>query len=223
VVMPAPLKANAITFAAPANQVASAPDFVIAPKATSGVTPTVTSSTASVCTVSGLTVHLVSAGTCTLTAAGAGSATFAEATAVTRSFSVMVSPEAPTITAATAAGAAGTTALVTFTNGNLNGWTPTGYQVTATPAAGQFGFPSTVTCPTVGVACVVAGLTPGVEYTFVASTLASSGTLSAKVDSAPSSPVLVKLPQEITLVSPGVKRPDGNRSRCSPSLTLAPL
>lgn len=206
--MPAPLKANTITFAAPTNQVSSAPDFVIAPKAASGVTPTVTSSTTSVCTVSGLTVHLVAVGTCTLTASGAGSATFAEATAVTRSFSVMVSPEAPTITAATAAGAAGTTALVTFTNGNLNGWTPTGYQVTATPASGQFGFPSTVSCPTVGVACVVTGLTPGVEYTFVASTLASSGTLSAKVDSAPSSPVLVKLPQEITLVSPGVKRPD---------------
>ena len=208
VTMPAPLKANTITFAAPSNQVASAPDFVIAPKATSGVAPTVTSSTTSVCTVSGLTVHLVAVGTCTLTAAGAGSATFADATAVVKSFEVLAGPDRPTITAATSVGAAGGTALVTFTNGDLKGWTPNGYQVTATPTSGIFGFPSTVSCPTVGVACVVTGLTPGVEYTFVASTLASSGTLTAKVDSLPSSPVLAKLPQEIAIISPGVKRPD---------------
>ena len=205
---PKPGKPNSITFQAPTNQVSSAADFALNVKATSGTAPTVTSSTPSVCTVAGLTVHIVGVGTCTISASGAGTETFAEAPAVAKSFEVVSGPDRPTITAATSVGAAGGTALVTFTNGDLKGWTPTGYQVTATPASGSFGFPATVTCPTVGVACVVTGLTPGVEYTFVASTLASSGTLTAKVDSLPSSPVLAKLPQEIAIVSPGVKRPD---------------
>ena len=207
--LPAPLKANAITFTAPATQISTAADFALSVKATSGAAPTVTSSTPNVCTVSGITVHMVGVGTCTLSAADASNATFGAAPAVVKSFEVVPGPEAPTITSATSGrGAAGGTALVTFTNGNLNGWTPTGYQVTATPAEGSFGFPSSVSCPTVGAACVVTGLTPGVQYTFKATVLASLAPATAKVDSAPSTPVLVLLPQTIELPSPGVKRPD---------------
>lgn len=205
---PAPKKANTINFAGPTAKLTSSADFTVAPTATSGAVPTLTSSTTSVCTVSGLTVHIVSAGTCTLSAAGAGNATYNAAPAVSRSFEVVVGPDRPTITDATVTGALGGSALVTFTEGDLKGWTATGHKVTANPAAGAFGFPSTVTCPSVGVACEVTGLTPGVSYTFVATTLASSNGLNAQVDSDPSSPVLVRLPQEILLVSPGVKRPD---------------
>ena len=205
---PVPLKANTITFAQPAPVARATADFTPVASATSGVAPTFTSSTPTVCTIVSGKVHLVSIGTCTISASGAGSATYNAGTAVTRSFEVLSSPDAPTIAAATAAGAAGTTALVTFTAGALNTWTLSGYQVTATPATGTFGFPSTVKCPTEGVPCLVTGLTPGVEYTFVASTLAAKGASVAKVDSAPSSPVMVTLPQVIEMPSPGVKRPD---------------
>lgn len=205
---PAAKKANSISFPDPSDRVISSGDFTVVVSASSGMVPAVSTSTPSVCSVSGLVVHMIAAGTCTLSASGAGSLTHNAAPAVSQSFEVLVGPDRPTITAATSVGAVGGTALVTFTNGDLKGWTPTGYQVTATPTSGTFGFPSTVSCPTVGAACVVTGLTPGVEYTFVASTLASSGTLTAKVDSLPSSPVLAKLPQEIAIVSPGVKRPD---------------
>ena len=205
---PVAKKANTITFPQPAGVAVASADFALTATATSKVAPTFTSTTPNVCTIVAGKVHLVSTGTCTVSAADAGSATFSSAPAVSRSFEVLPSPDAPTITAATASGAAGTTALVTFTAGALNSWTLSGYQVTATPAAGSFGFPSTVKCPTEGVPCVVTGLTPGVEYTFVASTLASKGASVAKVDSAPSSPVLVALPQVIDMPSPGVKRPD---------------
>jgi hypothetical protein len=206
--LPAPLKTNTITFTQPADVAAAAGDFALTVTATSKVVPTFSSSTPNVCTIVAGKVHLVSAGTCTVSAADAGSATYNSAPAVSRSFQVIPSPDAPTITVATAVGAAGTTALVTFTAGVLNGWNLNGYQVTATPANGSFGFPSTVKCPTEGVPCVVTGLTPGVEYTFVASTLAAKGASVAKVDSSPSKPVLVTLPQVIELPSPGVKRPD---------------
>ena len=205
---PKPKKSNTITFAQPAAVARATADFTPVASATSGVAPTFTSSTPAVCTIVAGKVHLVSTGTCTIAAAGAGSATFNSAAAVTRSFEVLPSPDAPTITAATGVGAAGSSALVTFTPGPLNGWTLTGYQVSATPANGTFGFPATVSCPTAGVACVVPGLTPGVQYTFVASTLASNGPATAKVNSLPSSPVLVLLPQTIELLTPGVKRPD---------------
>jgi hypothetical protein len=205
---PVPLKANTITFAQPAAVARATADFTPVASATSKVAPTFTSSTPAVCIIVDGKVRLVSTGTCTISASGAGSATFNSATAVTRSFEVLPSPDAPTITAATAVGAAGSSALVTFTAGPLNGWTLTGYQVSATPANGTFGFPATVSCPTAGVACVVPGLTPGVQYNFVATTLASNGPATAKVHSLPSSPVLVLLPQTIELASPGVKRPD---------------
>ncbi len=205
---PKPLKPNTITFPQPAPVARAAADFTPVASATSGVAPTFTSSTPAVCTIVAGKVRLVSTGTCTISAADAGSATFNSANAVTRSFEVLQPPDAPTITAATAVGAAGSTALVTFTAGALNGWTLTGYQVSATPANGTFGFPATASCPTAGVACVIPGLTPGVQYNFVATTLASNGPATAKVNSLPSSPVLVLLPQTIELASPGVKRPD---------------
>lgn len=208
VAAPKPLKANTITFAQPVAVARAAADFTPAATATSGVKPTFTSSTPAVCIIVDGKVRLVATGTCTISAADAGSATFNSAAAVTRSFEVLPSPDAPTITAATAVGAAGSSALVTFTPGPLNGWTLTGYQVSATPANGTFGFPATVSCPTAGVACAVPGLTPGVEYNFIATTLASNGPATAKVNSLPSSPVLVRLPQTIELASPGLKRPD---------------
>jgi len=208
VAAPKPLKANTITFAQPVAVARAAADFTPVASATSGVAPTFTSSTPAVCIIVDGKVRLVSTGTCTISASGAGSATFNSATAVTRSFEVLPSPDAPTITAATAVGAAGSSALVTFTAGALNGWTLTGYKVTATPAEGTFGFPATVSCPAVGVACLIPGLTPGVQYNFVATTMASNGPATAKVNSLPSSPVLVRLPQTIELPTPGVKRPD---------------
>lgn len=204
----ASLKANTINFPQPTDVAIASADFALAATATSKLAPTFTSATPAVCTIVAGKVHMVSAGTCTISAADAGNETFASAPAVTRTFQVLPSPDAPVITAATAAGAAGSTALVTFTAGALNGWTLSGYQVTATPSAGSFGFPSTVACPSEGVPCVVTGLTPGVEYTFVATTLAAKSTTVAKVNSQPSAPVLVALPQSIELSSPGVKRPD---------------
>ena len=213
-VVPAPaLKSNTINFPAIAAQVSTAADFTVAPTATSKVTPTLSSSTPEVCTVTGLSVHLVAPGTCTLTASGAGSSTFAAATAVTRSFEVLTPPEAPTITSATAEGAQGGRALVTFTAGPNNGATVTGYTVTATPVAGSFGFPATASCALPAQSgdaipvCEVAGLTPGTAYNFVATKLANVGATPARVPSEPFGPVTATLPQVIELPSPGAKRP----------------
>ena len=205
---PVPLKANTITFAAPASQAASAPNFTVAPSATSGVTPTVTSSTPNVCTVTGLTVDVLAPGTCTLTASSPATAAFSAATDVVRSFEVLQPPVAPIITAATAEEAVGGSALVTFTEEANNGATRTGFVVTATPTAGSFGFPATASCPTAGVACLVTGLTPGTAYNFVVTKLASIGATPANTDSAPFGPVTATLPQVIELPSPGAKRPE---------------
>ena len=216
VVPPTPRKTNAITFPAPATQVASAADFNVVASATSKVAPTITSSTTSVCTVSGLTVHLVGPGTCTLTASGAGSATYADGTPVVRSFEVLTPPAAPTITAATAENALGGTALVTFSEGNNNGATVTGFKVTATPVNGAFGFPATASCASAGTPCLVQGLTPGIAYEFVATKLANVGTTPAMVDSEPFGPLTPTLPQALEFVSPGAKTPSSEPFKLFP-------
>ena len=82
--------AQSITFAAPADRLATDADFDLSATSTSGLAVTFTSSTPSVCTVSGVTVSLVAAGTCTIVAAQAGGSNsgtnYATATPITRSF-----------------------------------------------------------------------------------------------------------------------------------------
>jgi hypothetical protein len=82
--------AQTITFAAPANRLATDADFDLSATASSGMTVTFTSSTPSVCTVTGVTVDLLTAGTCTIVAAQAGGVNsgtnYAVAPTVTRSF-----------------------------------------------------------------------------------------------------------------------------------------
>ena len=82
--------AQTITFAAPADRMATDIDFDLTATATSGLAVTFTSSTPSVCTVSGVTVSLVAAGTCTIVAAQAGGlnsgTNYAVAPTVSRSF-----------------------------------------------------------------------------------------------------------------------------------------
>lgn len=203
-----PKAPKAITYPVITNQPLSSGTLTTTPTVTgAGQTVTVTSETPEVCTVIGFVIHFVSGGVCTSTATSGSNATFSAATPVTRSFTIEATPDAPTISSVNVNGLIGGVAEVTFTAGNSNGANVTGYKVSAIPADGAFGFPVTVNCTTPGVACSVPGLTPGVPYTFVASTIASLSTGPVAVPSAPFGPVTPKLPQVIELPNPGGKKP----------------
>lgn len=203
-----PKEAKTINYHAITDKPLSLGTLTTAPTVTgAGQTVSLASETPEVCTVSGYVITFVMGGLCTTTASSASNATFSAATPVTRSFTIEATPDAPTITAATVSGVVGGGAGVTFIAGNSNGANVTGFKVTATPADGAFGFPATALCPTAGVICTVTGLTPGVPYTFVASTLASLTSGPVAVPSEPFGPVTPKLPQVIELPNPGGKKP----------------
>ncbi|MDD2880059.1 MAG: cytochrome c [Rhodoferax sp.] len=88
----APLKAQAITFAQPANQTMGVATPALSANADSGLAVSFASTTPAVCTVSGVTLTLVAAGTCSVTATQTGNASFSGATAVARSFTVAAAP-----------------------------------------------------------------------------------------------------------------------------------
>lgn len=88
----APLTAQAITFAQPANQTMGVATPALSANADSGLAVSFASTTPAVCTVSGTTLTLVAAGTCSITATQTGNASFSGATAVARSFTVAAAP-----------------------------------------------------------------------------------------------------------------------------------
>lgn len=88
----APLKAQAITFAPPANQTMGVAPLALVATSDSALAVSFVSTTPSVCTVNGTTLTLVAAGTCSVTATQTGNASFSAATAVARSFSVAAAP-----------------------------------------------------------------------------------------------------------------------------------
>ncbi len=85
-----------ISFTAPADRLASADDFTVAPTASSDLPVAVSSPTPDVCSVVGTTVDVLTAGTCTLTASQDGNAQFRAATPVAVSFLVGRAPQAIT-------------------------------------------------------------------------------------------------------------------------------
>ncbi len=84
----APLTAQTITYAQPANQMLSTGTLTVAPTTSSGLTVSLASTTTSVCTVSGFVITFVTTGTCSTTASQAGDSTYSAATDVTRSFTI---------------------------------------------------------------------------------------------------------------------------------------
>jgi photosystem II stability/assembly factor-like uncharacterized protein len=77
-----------ITFADPGAKTFGAPDFTVAPTASSGLAVTVTVGASDPCTVSGLTIHLTGSGSCSITAGQAGNANFDAAASVTRTIEI---------------------------------------------------------------------------------------------------------------------------------------
>ena len=165
-----------------------------------GLSVSYTSTTLAVCTVSGPIVTFVSAGTCTINATQAGDATYLPATNISRSFQIAANPSAPTLSSVSTAGTVpGGSAQVTFTAGNANGSTVTGYTVTATPSGG--GNPVTATCQ--NSPCLVGGLTPGTVYGFTVTTNATVAGTPATVTSSSQNSSAILAVHSISITAPG--------------------
>ena len=94
-VAPAPLAAQAITFASPGNQTWGTTPAALSATSSSGLAVSFASTTPAVCTVSGTSLALVTAGSCSVTASQGGNTSFAAATMVAQTF--IVAPAAQTI------------------------------------------------------------------------------------------------------------------------------
>ena len=80
--------AQTITFADPGPRTYGAPDFTVAPTASSGLGVIVSVGGSDSCTASGFTIHLTGVGSCTITAAQAGNANFNPAGSVARTIAI---------------------------------------------------------------------------------------------------------------------------------------
>ena len=87
-VIPKPLIAQTITFAALPGRSLGASPFGISASSSSGLSVSFSSQTPSVCSVAGATVSILAAGTCAVAADQAGNATYHPATRVSHSFQV---------------------------------------------------------------------------------------------------------------------------------------
>ena len=89
----APLLAQTISFATPADQtLGTLPPSLVA-SASSGLGVSLASSTPAVCSVSGSSLTLVAAGTCSISASQTGNGSYAAAPAVTRSFAIVMAAQ----------------------------------------------------------------------------------------------------------------------------------
>jgi outer membrane protein OmpA-like peptidoglycan-associated protein len=105
-VLPAALRAQAITFPAVPDTRVDRPGPVLAATASSGLPVSYTTATPTVCTVRAAAVTLLSVGTCRVTASQGGDATWLPAADVTRSLNVLAgqgpTPPSPRTTVGTA-------------------------------------------------------------------------------------------------------------------------
>ena len=89
----APLLAQTISFATPADQTLGTLPPALVASASSGLGVSLASITPAVCSVSGSTLTLVAAGTCSINASQTGNSSYAAAPTVTRSFAVVMAAQ----------------------------------------------------------------------------------------------------------------------------------
>ena len=89
----APLLAQTISFATPADQTLGTLPAALVASASSGLGVSLASITPAVCSVSGSSLTLVAAGTCAINASQTGNSSYAAAPAVTRSFAVVLAAQ----------------------------------------------------------------------------------------------------------------------------------